>query len=86
MWRFLQARQLDRMGLQRRLLPTTHGPSHGFFSVEFYWLTGVETTYRCTSYHLLRTRGLQAPTAGVVRFSHGCIRSWGGRPSLPVVV
>ncbi|CAN1160046.1 hypothetical protein LINPERPRIM_LOCUS21937 [Linum perenne] len=41
-----------RMGLHRRLLPTMHERSHGFFSVEFYWLTGVETTYRCTSYRL----------------------------------
>ncbi|CAN1127325.1 hypothetical protein LINPERHAP2_LOCUS3980 [Linum perenne] len=31
----------------------------------FYWLTGVEITYRCTSYHLLGTRWLHPPTAGV---------------------
>ncbi|CAN1324553.1 hypothetical protein LINPERPRIM_LOCUS33152 [Linum perenne] len=40
----------------------------------------MEIAYRCTSYSLLGTRGLHPHTAGVMRFSHGCIRSWGGRP------
>ncbi|CAN1149511.1 hypothetical protein LINPERHAP2_LOCUS17064 [Linum perenne] len=35
---------------------------------------------------MLGIHGLQAPTAGVVLFSHGCIRSWGGRPSLLMVI
>ncbi|CAN1132698.1 hypothetical protein LINPERPRIM_LOCUS30219 [Linum perenne] len=46
----------------------------------------MEITYRSTSYSLLRTRGLHPHTAGVVRFSHGCIRSWRGRPFSPLVV
>ncbi|CAN1147933.1 hypothetical protein LINPERPRIM_LOCUS37798, partial [Linum perenne] len=35
---------------------------------------------------LIGTRGLHPHTAGVVRFSHGCIKSWGGRPFSPLVV
>ncbi|CAN1172164.1 hypothetical protein LINPERHAP1_LOCUS22539 [Linum perenne] len=46
----------------------------------------MEITYRCTSYSLLGTRGLHPHTAGVVLFSHGCIRSWGGRPFSLLVV
>ncbi|CAN1141417.1 hypothetical protein LINPERPRIM_LOCUS25483 [Linum perenne] len=50
------------------LLPSTHGRSPGFLLAPFYWLTGVGTTYRCTSYHLLGTLLLHPPSVGVVRF------------------
>ncbi|CAN1317582.1 hypothetical protein LINPERPRIM_LOCUS30482 [Linum perenne] len=49
-------------------------------------MTGVGTTYRCISYHLLGTRLLHPPSAGVVQFSHGCIGSWAGRSSSLVAV
>ncbi|CAN1823098.1 Serine/threonine-protein phosphatase 7 long form homolog [Linum perenne] len=39
----------------QRFLPSTHGRSLRFLWAPHYWLNGMGTTYRCTSYHLLGT-------------------------------